>query len=70
MNMIPMKKPAHNLIAEVPGRRSRVEMTIGLDLGDVWRNYCSLHSSATSLTVASRMKTEATFISLHPPRER
>jgi transposase len=38
-----MKKPAHNLIIEVPGKRSRVEMTIGIDLGDVWSNYCILN---------------------------
>ena len=38
-----MKKAAHPLIAEVPGRRSRVEMTIGIDLGDVWSHYCTLN---------------------------
>jgi hypothetical protein len=31
-----MKKPAHQLIAEVPLGSSRVEITIGIDLGDVW----------------------------------
>jgi len=36
-----MKKSAHQLIAEVPVRRSIVEMTIGIDLGDVWSHYCS-----------------------------
>jgi hypothetical protein len=30
-----MKKPAQHLIAEVPRRHARVEMTIGIDLGDV-----------------------------------
>jgi len=40
---IPMKKPAHQLIAEVPVRRSKVEMTIGIDLGDVWSHYCTLN---------------------------
>ncbi len=30
-----MKKPAQHLIAEVPRRRSKVEMTISIDLGDV-----------------------------------
>jgi transposase len=38
-----MKKPAQHLIAEVPRRRSRVEMTIGIDLGDVWSHYCTLN---------------------------
>jgi hypothetical protein len=38
-----MKKPAHQLIAEVPVRRSKVEMTIGIDLGDVWSHYCTLN---------------------------
>jgi hypothetical protein len=31
-----MKKPSQHLIAEVPRSGSRVEMTIGIDLGDVW----------------------------------
>ncbi len=30
-----MKKPAQHLIAEVSRRQSKVEMTIGIDLGDV-----------------------------------
>jgi transposase len=38
-----MKKSAHQLIAEVPVRRSIVEMTIGIDLGDVWSHYCTLN---------------------------
>jgi transposase len=36
-----MKKPAQHLIAEVPRRQSRVEMTIGIDLGDVRSHYCT-----------------------------
>jgi hypothetical protein len=31
-----MKKTARHLIAEVPRRPTRVELTIGIDLGDVW----------------------------------
>jgi hypothetical protein len=31
-----MKKPAQHPIAEVPRRQTKVEMTIGIDLGDVW----------------------------------
>ena len=38
-----MTKPAHHLIAEVPRRQSLVEMTIGIDLGDVWSHYCTLN---------------------------
>jgi transposase len=34
-----MKKPAQHLIAEVPRRQRKVEMTIGIDLGDVWSHY-------------------------------
>ena len=30
-----MKKPLQHLIAEVPRKRYRVELTIGIDLGDV-----------------------------------
>ena len=40
---VPMKKPAQHLIAEVPRRQPRVEMTIGIDLGDVWSHYCTLN---------------------------
>src|SRR6201991_1058425 len=38
-----MKKPAQPLIAEVPRRQAKVEMTIGIDLGDVWSHYCTLN---------------------------
>jgi transposase len=38
-----MKKPAQHLIAEVPGRRSKSKLTIGIDLGDVWSHYCTLN---------------------------
>jgi Transposase/Alcohol dehydrogenase GroES-like domain len=38
-----MKNSSQHLIAEVPRRRSRVEMTIGVDLGDVWSHYCTLN---------------------------
>src|ERR1700709_2834698 len=37
----PMKKPAQHLIAEVPRRQAKVEITIGIDLGDVWSHYCT-----------------------------
>jgi transposase len=30
-------------IAEVPRRRAKVEITIGIDLGDVWSHYCTLN---------------------------
>jgi transposase len=38
-----MKNSSQHLIAEVSRRRSRVEMTIGIDLGDVWSHYCTLN---------------------------
>jgi transposase len=38
-----MKKPAQHLTAEVPRRQAKVEMTIGIDLGDVWSHYCTLN---------------------------
>jgi hypothetical protein len=38
-----MKKTTHHLIAEVPLRQSRIGMTIGIDLGDVWSHYCTLN---------------------------
>jgi transposase len=38
-----MKKATEDLIAEVPGSISRIEMTIGIDLGDVWSHYCTLN---------------------------
>ena len=38
-----MKNSSQHLIAEVPRRRSTVEMTIGVDLGDVWSYYYTLN---------------------------
>jgi hypothetical protein len=38
-----MKRPVHYLIAEVPVKRSKIEVTIGMDLGDVWSHYCTLN---------------------------
>ena len=38
-----MKKPSQHLIAEVPRKRGQVELTIGIDLGDVWSHYCTLN---------------------------
>jgi hypothetical protein len=38
-----MKKPARHLIAEVPRRQAKVEITIGIDLGDIWSHYCTLN---------------------------
>jgi hypothetical protein len=40
---VPMKKPAQRLIAEVPRRHAKVELTIGIDLGDIWSHYCTLN---------------------------
>jgi transposase len=38
-----MKKPMQHLIAEVRRSASKVKMTIGIDLGDVWSHYCTLN---------------------------
>jgi transposase len=38
-----MNKQTQDLIVEAPGRSSKVEMTIGTDLGDVWSHYCTLN---------------------------
>ena len=38
-----MKNPTQHLIAEVSRRSSKVGMTIGIDLGDVWSHYCTLN---------------------------
>jgi hypothetical protein len=40
-----MKTPAQHPIAEVPRRQTKVEMTIGIDLGDVWSHYCTLNQA-------------------------
>jgi transposase len=37
-----MKKPVQHLISEVPSRQAKVEITIGIDLGDVWSHCCTL----------------------------
>ena len=38
MLLLKLRRPAR-----APRRRSRVEMTIGIDLGDVWSHYCTLN---------------------------
>ena len=38
-----MKKPAQHLIAEVSRRQAKVEITIGIDLGDVWSHDYTLN---------------------------
>ena len=38
-----MKNSPQHLIAEVPRRQAKVEITIGIDLGDVWSHYCTLN---------------------------
>jgi transposase len=34
-----------HLIAEVPSRHSPTEITIGIDLGDVWSHYCTINQN-------------------------
>jgi transposase len=55
-----MKKPAQHLIAEVP-RIDQVEMTIGIDLGDVWSHYCTLNQDG-ELIDRGRFRTTAKAI--------
>jgi hypothetical protein len=38
-----MKKPTQHLIAEVARRHAKIELTIGIDLGDIWSHYCTLN---------------------------
>jgi transposase len=38
-----MKKPVQHPIDKVPRRHAKFEMTIGIDLGDVWSHYCKLN---------------------------
>jgi len=38
-----MKEPSQNPITEVSRRQAKVEMTIGIDLGDVWSHYCTFN---------------------------
>ncbi len=38
-----MKKPAQHLIAEAPRKHAKVELTISIDLVDVWSHYCTLN---------------------------
>jgi transposase len=44
-----MKKVAQHLIAEVPCRQSKIGMTIGIDLGDVWSHYSTLNEDGQVL---------------------
>jgi transposase len=40
-----MKKHVQHLIVGVPCNQAKVEMTIGIDLGDVWRHYRPLNEN-------------------------
>lgn len=40
---IAMKKSSKHLIAEVPRSVTKIGMTIGIDLEDVWSHYCTLN---------------------------
>jgi transposase len=69
---IPRKKPTHQLIAEVSVRRSKVDMTIGIDRGDVWSHYCTLNEEAEVID-RGRFRTspkgvEKWFINVPPAR--
>lgn len=53
-----MKKPRQHLIAEVPLRQAKVEITIGVDLGDVRSHYCTLNQDG-EVVDRSRFRTTA-----------
>jgi hypothetical protein len=38
-----MKKPTQHPIAEARRKLRQAELTIGIDLGDVWSHYCTLN---------------------------
>jgi hypothetical protein len=40
---VAMKKPTQHLIVEVLRSSSKVGMTIGIELGDVWSHYCTVN---------------------------
>ena len=44
-----MKKPTQHLIAETRRKRGQVELTIGIDLGDVWSHYCTLNQQGEAI---------------------
>ena len=56
-----MKKPTQDFIAEVPRSNSRVERTIGIDLGDVWSHYCTLNEEG-ELVDRGRFRTTPTGV--------
>jgi transposase len=56
-----MKKQTQDLIAEAPGRRTKVEITIGIDLGDVWSHYCTLNQEG-EVVDRGRFRTTATGV--------
>jgi Transposase IS116/IS110/IS902 family len=70
---MPMRKPAQYLIAEVPRSLTKVGMTIGIDLGDVWSHYCTLTALTYVLTLGSKERFERSrdvgcYLGLRPRR--
>jgi hypothetical protein len=64
-----MESSSQHLIAEVQRRRSRVEMTIGVDLGDVWSHYCTLNEDG-EVVDRSRFRTSPKAVQLESPWKR
>ena len=60
-----MKKPAQHLIAEVTRKRAKAELTIGIDLGDVWSHYCTLNQEG-EVVDRGRFRTTAEAINVRP----
>jgi transposase len=56
-----MKKPTQHLIAEVPRRQAKPELTTGIDLGDVWSHYCTLNQDG-GVVDRGRLRTTAKSI--------
>ena len=62
-----MKKPAQqHLVAEALRRQSRVEMTIGIDLGDVWSHYCTLNEEGEVVDRSRFLREEIRLCSTSP----
>jgi transposase len=67
-----MKKPAQHLIAEAPRKRFKAELTIGIDLGDVWSHYCTLNQEG-EVVDRGRFRTTAKSVEkwfVHVPHAR
>jgi hypothetical protein len=51
---LPHEKPPQHLIAEVQRRQARIELTIGIDFGDVWSDHFTVSRNFDSGSPRSR----------------